>query len=113
MKPHEAAQVLATAAVLDNRLKPASEADAQLVARAWAGGLAYDMPIPFACTAVTKHYAESERVVTISALNLAWKIHKRRQREALELKALTSGACDDPIPDYLAAKTQLTRKASA
>ena len=110
MKPHEAAQVLATAAVLDNRLKPASEADAQLVARAWAGGLAYDLPIPFACTTVTRHYAESDRVISISVLNLAWKIHKRRQREALELKALTSGACDEPTADYLAARQHLTRK---
>lgn len=81
MNGQEAARILALASTYDFRLSPPSDSDALVRAEAWALSFACDLPVDFALQAVVDHYAETEKSITPSAINAAWKSHKRKAGE--------------------------------
>lgn len=74
--------LLAVASALDTRLRPPSEADADVRAKAWAAALDDDMTTRYARDAVVAHYAESEKSIMPADLNRAWRAYRSQMREA-------------------------------
>ena len=81
MNAQEAAKVLALASTYDFRLSPPSDTDAIVRAEAWALTFAYDLTPEFALQAVVDHYSQTEKSITPSTINAAWRTHKRKAGE--------------------------------
>lgn len=109
MTPREAASLLAIAGAYDQRLTPPSQEDAKARAVAWSAALDQDMPVEWARTQVTRHYAEKTTVLMPADMNTAWRVQRRDiQRKALqeerrrEIEAARQNAV--PMPDWVKAR---------
>lgn len=99
MTPEEAARVLALSAALDPRLRPPSESDALMRARAWAAALSPGMTCDWAAKAAIDHYAESADSVMPAHLNAAWRAHRKQVAEQAHSKAALEQVAGVPMPE--------------
>lgn len=109
MREAEVAQVLALAATYDARLTPPTDADARVRAASWHLALAHDLPVDFAREVVINHYAQTDRTLTASVLNTAWRAERGRaeQRRAQMDRRERRGV---PMPDEVRERIRALRE---
>lgn len=113
MTPEEAARVLALSAALDPRLRPPSEPDALMRARAWAAALSPGMTCDWAAKAAIDHYAESADSIMPAHLNAAWRAHRKQVAEMEHSRNALENVTGVPMPEPVREKLRelLGRKA--
>jgi hypothetical protein len=99
MTPEEAAKVLALSAALDPRLRPPSESDAMVRARAWSAALAEGMTFAWASKAAIAHYAESADSIMPAHLNAAWRAHRKQVAEQAHSRTALEQVAGVPMPE--------------